>query len=839
MKKYLFSFLFLLPVVAVMAQIKPNPVGAPGKKKSKIILQKFRTLESSKGPDGKTVGKVHDGIFLQDFSTLRSDSAYYYADQNMIDAFGHVNINQGDTLNIFADKLHYDGNTKLATLTNHVKMVDKDATLTTDYLTYNTATRIANYTGGGKLVNKDNTLTSKNGYYFSFSRDAYFRYDVVCKTPDALIKTDTMRYNSGTRITYFYGPTHIYGNKDKDTLYTEDGNYNTVNEQARFGKKNLYSQGTKSLKGDSLFYDKLKGYGRAVKNVTFNDNEQKVIIKGDLGEFYKADDRAVVTQNPYLVFVTEEKDTTKADSAVKKIPLLLKNGAVGNKPVSTNKADSATVKRLGLTQPPKNKPDAPQGTAKNTAVVKQSKADSVTLKRLGLTPPASKNKAEVAKGNPVPVKNVMTVKGNIKADTTNKSKLITQLKADTAYKPGKDTAVRVKRDSLFMAADTLETQILTWKDLKTMQKERFAANNIDTTIKVVKHVLITKQPKVLTVTPPEFPLDTSFYHKDLLGKPKPKPLPQVKKKPVKPVDPKKLAADSIRNRKLADSLEIVANHGLKDTSRVRIISAHHRSKIFKSDLQAKSDSMFYTTADSTIRMFVKPMIWTQSSQLSGDTIYLQMKNKKLDNMDLFPSAFIVNIDKDDSLHFNQVGGLTMHGTFRDGKLHSMLVVGNAESIALSRDSATHKVKDQMRSLSSRLRVNFDKGELNTISYITKADLKGDPYKDVKEEDRILRGFIWKPKDRPASKEAIINTYKPQVKKKVTLAVGPVKGTMPIKSSSKTKGNKTQVNKPVTTPSVIKPAVKDSSQKIKADTVKKLDTLKKNTDPKAAKPGNNK
>src|SRR5476651_552009 len=88
-------------------------------------------------------------------------------------------------------------------------------------------------TGGGKLVNKDNTLISKNGYYFAFTRDAYFRYDVVLTTSDAVIKTDTLRYNSGTRIAYFYGPTNIYG-KDKDTLYTEWGTYNTQTEQAFF-----------------------------------------------------------------------------------------------------------------------------------------------------------------------------------------------------------------------------------------------------------------------------------------------------------------------------------------------------------------------------------------------------------------------------------------------------------------------------------------------------------------------------------------------------------------------------------------------------------------------------
>ena len=60
---------------------------------------------------------------------------------------------------------------------------------------------------------------------FANSRDSYFRYDVHLTTPDALVVTDTMRYNSGSRIAYFYGPTNIYGKKkpkDNDTLYTEN-----------------------------------------------------------------------------------------------------------------------------------------------------------------------------------------------------------------------------------------------------------------------------------------------------------------------------------------------------------------------------------------------------------------------------------------------------------------------------------------------------------------------------------------------------------------------------------------------------------------------------------------
>ena len=79
-----------------------------------------------------------------------------------------------------------------------------------------------------------------------------------------------------------------------------------------------------------------------------------------------------------------------------------------------------------------------------------------------------------------------------------------------------------------------------------------------------------------------------------------------------------------------------------DTSKTRIVMAYHNVKIFKSDLQSVSDSAFYSYADSTIRCYVNPMIWTQGSQLSADTIYMQLRNNKLDNMLLHHDGFFVS-----------------------------------------------------------------------------------------------------------------------------------------------------------------------------------------------------
>lgn len=796
--KYVLSFLLLMVAGVVMAQ-----------KTKKSIVNLIQSESSSFAKiNGRDVIKVYKGVFKQDFSILRSDSAYFYPNENAFDAFRNVNINQGDTLNIFSDKLNYNGNTKLAILTDNVKMVDRDATLTTNYLTYNTATRIGTYTSGGKLVNKDNVLTSKNGYYFAKSRDSYFRYDVVLTTIDAIIKTDTLRYNTGTRISYFYGPTNIYGKKDKDTLYTENGLYNTVTEQAFFGKHNLYKQGTKSLKGDSLFYDRLKGYGRAVKNITFNDNEQKITLKGDLGTYYKADERTVVTQYAYVVMITEQKDTTKTDSAAGKAPPQLaqnkspKTAAADAKKITNmakmveelkpkgivGKADSAradsAVKALAAQGNNIKKEDVkkitnlarmaedlkPKGIISKTD---SSKADS-TLRAL-----TSRGKnikpADVAQN----LANIEKVAGNIKNIKTKGDKLPTAL-PDTAKKPEK-----IKRDSIFMTADTLETQIMTFKNLKIYQEKQRMLHFRDTTEKGMRLAVLNAKLKGMPIVSLHIPKDTTYLHKDFFGKPK-VDSSQIKKDKVSAI--RKAKQDSLRQIQMKkDPVFATREFNTSDTARVRILIAHHHAKIFKSDLQGKADSIFYSNSDSTIRCYVKPMFWTQGSQLSGDTVYLQMRNKKLDNMELFPSAFVVNIEKDDSVHFNQASGRKMRGFFRDDKLHEVYVAVNAESIFFKRDSG--KVAGLQRSLSSRIHAVFNKGEIKGVTFSTKPENRYIPIKKVTDEDKELKGFIWKPKDRPVSKESII----PSRTKKIPVAKSPPKA----KPDSLNKTKTDSLGKPLT------------------------------------------
>jgi lipopolysaccharide export system protein LptA len=598
--------------------------------------------------NGENTNKVIKPVFKQDNATLTCDSAYFYLEKNSFEAFGHVHINQADTINIYADHLNYDGNTKLALLKGNVKLTDNDAILTTNDFDYDLGTKIGTYYNGGTIVNDKNTLTSQNGYYFTQSKDAYFRYNVVVKSPEVLIKSDTLKYNTDTKIAYFFGPTNIYGKTD--TLYTENGLYNTKNDQASFGKKNLFIQNSKSLKGDSLFYDGKAGYGRAVKNILFIDTAQKVQLRGDLGIYKKKDESIMVTKNAYVIFTTE-KDSVSKDSVWMTADTLLSR--------VLRKKDLYDLQQNAIS------------LANKLAIVKDSL--------------------------PVPLD----------------------------VKPDSSTTPPIKTDSL----KTVVKDSVEFKPVKNEETKRS---------KIVKDKKARVQPIEISVvvrapSPPVIWPGLSVINFRKLGL-----------KLIYPV------------KKLIFNQFFQLPSEASDTTKIRIISAFKKVKIFKSDLQAVADSAFFSYGDSVLRIYQKPIVWAKGTQLSADTMYVQMKNKKVDNMDLIRNAIVVNTEKD-SLQFNQVAGKTMKGYFKNEKLDVFFVNGNAESIYFPNDTSENR--GMMRSIASKMRINFTHDSLMQISFIRQPEHNYYPIEKVTEELRTLPNFNWKPKDRPKSKEDIISTLR--------------------------------------------------------------------------------
>ncbi|MFI5204660.1 MAG: OstA-like protein, partial [Flavobacteriales bacterium] len=65
------------------------------------------------------------------------DSAWFFPKRNYLNAFGHVHVKQGDSLNLYGDSLRYDGNTRIAKLRGNIRMVEKDLRLITDSIDFN------------------------------------------------------------------------------------------------------------------------------------------------------------------------------------------------------------------------------------------------------------------------------------------------------------------------------------------------------------------------------------------------------------------------------------------------------------------------------------------------------------------------------------------------------------------------------------------------------------------------------------------------------------------------------------------------------------------------------
>ncbi len=293
-----FYFLFFIPLLSYSQTEKK----ADGKK---IQIEHAGSLQFDKGLGNGAQRLIGDVRFRQDNTLMFCDSAYLYKD-NSLDAFGHIHIQQGDSIHLYGELLKYNGNTKKAIITKNVVVNKGDMQLTTDELNYDVSTSVGYYVTPAKIINKENTLTSNTGYFFAKSNDLTFKKNVVLTNPQFVINCDTMRYNTSSKITYFLGPTTI---KSKDNMiYAEDGFYDTYNDQSRFSKNSYILTKEQKMYGDSLYYDRKKGIGRAIKNVQIIDTTQNIDIKGAYAVHYELRDLSIVTGDALLTQIYE-KDT--------------------------------------------------------------------------------------------------------------------------------------------------------------------------------------------------------------------------------------------------------------------------------------------------------------------------------------------------------------------------------------------------------------------------------------------------------------------------------------------------------------------------------------------------
>lgn len=278
----------------------------------RIFLEQADSLMVSPSePDVQIV--IGNVIFRRGDMFMYCDSARFYTSPTLpadsMEAFGHIRMEQGDTLFLFGDAMEYSGSQELATVWGNdgqdVRLINRDVTLTAPVVYYSMLMELGYYDNGGTLTDPKNTLTSLEGEYAPPTKEANFyrrvRLNGVSDQGDSIrVYTDTLLYNTDTRIAELPVSARIIG-KDGD-VYTTNGTFNTgLNTAILLDRSRVHTPKGNTLTGDSLVYDNNTGIGEAFGSMVLTDSARQMTVEGDYGFYNQLTDSAYCTGHARLM----------------------------------------------------------------------------------------------------------------------------------------------------------------------------------------------------------------------------------------------------------------------------------------------------------------------------------------------------------------------------------------------------------------------------------------------------------------------------------------------------------------------------------------------------------
>ncbi|WP_208889272.1 OstA-like protein [Polaribacter sejongensis] len=246
------------------------------------------------------VKMIHDGIILT------SQQALYYKDKNFFKAIGNVLIKQGDTITQTSSYVDYDANSKQALSWGDVVLKDPTMTLTTDTLHFDRLNQKLYYKSYATIKDETNTLKSKNGNFYLEDKKFTATTRVTVVNPEHHLESDHLDYYTNSGLTYLYGPTTITNTENDNRIYCEKGFYNTKTDISHFVKNAKLYLKERTVEGDSLYYDKRKGFASATNNIQVIDTVQNFITKGNYAEIFELKDSLYIIKKAVAISIIDK-----------------------------------------------------------------------------------------------------------------------------------------------------------------------------------------------------------------------------------------------------------------------------------------------------------------------------------------------------------------------------------------------------------------------------------------------------------------------------------------------------------------------------------------------------
>ncbi len=264
----------------------------------------FQEVDEKKFP-GATIllGNVrmfHEG------ATLTCQQALYFKKQNFFKAIGRVVMVQGDTIRQTSDYADYDANTKQALSWGNVVLKDPSMTLTTDTLQFDRINQKLYYQSYGTIRDETNTLNSKIGNYYLENKKFTATTKVTVLNPEHNLESNYLDYYTDTGLAYLYGPSTITNKQNRNKIYCERGFYNTKTDISHFVKNAKLYLKERTIEGDSLYYDKNRGFASATNNIEVIDTIQNFITRGNYAEVFEEKDSLFIVKRAVAISIIDK-----------------------------------------------------------------------------------------------------------------------------------------------------------------------------------------------------------------------------------------------------------------------------------------------------------------------------------------------------------------------------------------------------------------------------------------------------------------------------------------------------------------------------------------------------
>lgn len=250
--------------------------------------------------------------FLHNDTYLLCDSASWNVDNHIIEAFGHVQVIQDNTM-LRSEELIYIIDQNLAKFRGGlVELFDKEGnTLRTNQLEYNTKDSTAVFTGGGAMKDKDgNVIESRRGSYDAGLKTFTFEDQVELFMDTIKIKTNDLRYLTQEEKAYFGVNTYMW--RDAGFLKADAGWYERGTQMAYFSNRVFMNNPDYEAWADELYFDQTTRDVDLYSNAQLLDTVNLMVCLGD-HILYKPDTDStfasgILTDNPAVVYYGENEN---------------------------------------------------------------------------------------------------------------------------------------------------------------------------------------------------------------------------------------------------------------------------------------------------------------------------------------------------------------------------------------------------------------------------------------------------------------------------------------------------------------------------------------------------